>query len=99
MTSTKYKMWRAILDLKTCFDCRSLHGKIFLANKPIEPRPPLHLNCRCVIEFLKALFAGTATNKGTDGADGGLKIRGNYPIIISQGQKQKNLDINHISEI
>lgn len=27
--STNYENWRAILDLKTCIDCRSKHGQIY----------------------------------------------------------------------
>ena len=27
--SINYKNWRAILDLRTCLECRSLHGKIY----------------------------------------------------------------------
>ncbi len=27
--SSKYKNWIAILDIKTCFICRSMHGKIW----------------------------------------------------------------------
>lgn len=27
--SVNYKNWQAILDFKTCFECRSKHGKIY----------------------------------------------------------------------
>lgn len=67
MQSNKYKNWIAILDLKTCLEGRSRHGKIYLVEETVDPEPPLHPNCRCAIEWVKALYAGTATNKGNDG--------------------------------
>ena len=27
--SKKYKTWRAVLDIKTCFNCADNHGRIF----------------------------------------------------------------------
>ena len=77
--STKWKMWRAILDFKTCLNCRRNNGKIYAINEIVYPQPPLHPNCRCVIERLKVLLAGTATNDGVDGADWYLKIYGKLP--------------------
>ena len=71
--SEKWKMWRAILDFKTCLNCRKNHGKIYEINEVVCPEPPLHPNCRCVIERLKVLLAGTATNHGINGADWYLK--------------------------
>lgn len=73
MNSTNYKTWVATLDLKTCLDCRNKHGTIYLQDEWIFPEPPLHPNCRCVIDYLKALFAGTATKNGIAGADWWLK--------------------------
>ena len=71
--SKKWKMWKAILDFTTCLNCRKEHGKIYEINEIVYPSPPLHQNCRCIIERLKVLLAGTATNKGVDGADWYLK--------------------------
>ena len=35
--SSKYKNWIAILDLRTCPECRTRHGKIWLINEnPIK---------------------------------------------------------------
>lgn len=44
-----------------------------------RPAPPLHLNCRCIIELLKALDAGMATNVGIKGADWCLMFYGKLP--------------------
>jgi len=79
MESSNYKYWKSILDLKTCFNCRFLHGKIYPLSEQITPKPPLHPFCRCSIDFLPALYAGTATQKGIDGADWWLKNQGKLP--------------------
>ena len=33
MNSSKWKMWKAILDLRTCLICRKNHGKIYEINE------------------------------------------------------------------
>lgn len=45
------------------------HGKIWLIEDIPHPQPPIHPKCRCLIETMKAITAGTATLNGTDGAD------------------------------
>ena len=67
--STKWKIWKAILDLKTCLNCRKNNGKIYDINEKVDPEPPLHPKCRCVIERLKSIYAGTATKNGVTGAE------------------------------
>ncbi len=79
ISSTKWKMWKTILDLKTCLSCRQNNGKIYDINKIVYPALPLHLNCRCTIERLKAIFAGSATKKEFEGADWYLKVHGKLP--------------------
>lgn len=79
MLSENYLTWSAILDLATCVGCRSMHGKIYRVGEWIIPEPPLHPNCRCVIEKLKAVFAGEATRNGKLGADWWLKNFGELP--------------------
>ncbi len=44
--SKKWKMWEAILDLKTCYDCREKYGKIYEIKEKVIPPPPLHWFCR-----------------------------------------------------
>ena len=90
MISKNYKNWIATLDLKTCANCRSRHGKIYLASEFVNPEPPLHPSCRCVIEKIKALYAGTATNSKNNGADWWLKNFGKLPIYyISKSEAKK----------
>lgn len=77
--SSRWKEWKAVIDLKTCLNCRRANGKIYSINETVYPSPPLHPNCRCVIERLRTLLAGTATDDGINGADWHLKARGELP--------------------
>ena len=62
--SKNYKNLRAILDLKTCIECRSRHGQIYQINEVVSPEPPLHFNCRCDITPMESIVAGNATKNG-----------------------------------
>lgn len=77
--STNYKNWHAILDLKTCIECRSRHGQIYQIDEVVDPAPPLHINCRCDIIPMESVEAGNATKKGDEGADYWLKHFGKLP--------------------
>ena len=93
--SSKWKTWKANLDLKTCLNCRENNGKIYAIDEKVYPEPPIHLNCRCAIEKLKAILAGTATDKGTSGADWFLKNYGKLPDYyiskkVAEGQGYKS---------
>lgn len=79
MRSRRYKNWLATLDLKTCLPCRKNHGKVYHYSEIPSPKPPLHLRCRCVITWLQARYAGTATARGENGADFWLKQYGRLP--------------------
>ncbi len=84
--SQKWKTWKAVVDFHTCFTCRKNHGKIYNINEYVEP-PPVHSNCRCIIERLKALLAGTATNDGINGADWNLKYHNTLPDYYITNEK------------
>ena len=77
--SKNYKNWIAVLDPKTCFECRSRHGRIWLIEETPDKEPPLHPNCRCTIRKMVTVKAGTATINGTDGADWMLKYQKKLP--------------------
>lgn len=85
--SKKFKIWRAVLDIKTCFDCADNHGRIFDIHDPAVKLPPLHFCCRCRLARMEAIEAGGATNNGTNGADYWLKHFGKLPdYYISREQ-------------
>ncbi len=96
MTSTNYKNWLSTLDIKTCIACKSRHGKIYLAEEIVNPEPPLHPRCRCVIKWLKALTAGTATKNMNNGADWWLKKFGKLPVYYINKLEAKKLGYNPI---
>ncbi len=77
--SSKWKTWKAILDFKTCLICRGNNGKIYEINEKVSPSPPTHFYCRCTIDKLSVLPAGSATNNGINGADWFLKVFGKLP--------------------
>ncbi len=89
MYSQRYQMWKAQFDLRTCVPCKKLHGKIYEVGEQIEPEPPLHERCRCVIEYLQALLAGTATQNGIAGADWWLRHYGMLPDYYISRQDAK----------
>jgi len=83
--SKNYKHWVSAPDEKRCVPCKEKHGKIWPINEEVEPEPPLHMHCRCIITAMDAITAGTATKQGTDGADWTLTHSGTLPdCYISQ---------------
>lgn len=103
--SNKYKNWIAVLDLKTCPECRDRHGKVWLISETVAKKPPLHPNCRCRILVMKTVKSGTATINGINGADWTLKYKSilpNYYIeksqVLQSGWKKGKWPSNFIPE-
>ena len=65
--------------MKRCIRCKKSHGQIYEIDEEVEPAPPTHERCRCVIAVLEAIIAGKATNNGMNGADLWLKEFGKLP--------------------
>ena len=78
-TSKNYKHWVSIEDSKRCINCEQNHGKVYLISEKPKPKPPVHFFCRCSIELMKSITAGTATINGHDGADWKLMFKGTLP--------------------
>lgn len=74
-----YKNWIAVLDLKTCLECRSRHGQIYQMDEIADKEPPLHPNCRCEIRPMEAVIAGYGTKDGQNGADYWMKYYNDLP--------------------
>lgn len=90
MLSKQYKYWKSVIDLKRCKQCKSSHGKIYQINENVNPSPPIHFNCRCIISILEAVTAGHATNNGLNGADYWLQKFGKLPpYYISENDALK----------
>lgn len=77
--STKWRYWKAILDLKLCPECRNHHGTIFAMTEVPNQTPPLHENCRCSIIPAKSVSVGNATKDGKNGADYWLTYQKKLP--------------------
>ena len=78
--SSKWVMWKSQKSLKTCLQCRELHGKIF----PTESVGsmvvwPLYMYCCCILEAMDVIPAGYATQDGLNGADYWLTHKGKLP--------------------
>ncbi len=67
--SRLWKIWRAIVTPGTCYYCASMNGRILAVDDSRIVEIPVHPNCKCYIESLPALVAGTATDAGVDGVD------------------------------
>ncbi len=92
--SNKWKMWYVTDDLKLCKDCEEQYGKIYTISETPIPRPPLHPYCRCRIERMSSLLAGTATKNGINGADWYLKYLNKLPDYYIR----KNTAVNLVRE-
>jgi len=77
--SQKWKHWVAQLDLKTCVECRTMHGKIYSIGETVPNMPPLHWYCRCEIKPMSTVNSGECSKAGRNGADWWLMHRGSLP--------------------
>ncbi len=89
--SVNYKTWVSKEDERRCIICEINHGKIFYIKENPLIKPPVHFACRCKLELLGAIAAGTATIKGINGADWWLKYMNELPdYYISRSDAKKN---------
>ena len=78
--SENWIVWRAIITPTTCEECFSRNGKIHSYDDLIKiGEPQLHPNCRCFLERMRAIKAGTATERGTNGVDWWVKYLNELP--------------------
>ena len=101
--SSRYKHWLTNEDNKRCPECEAKHGQIFPINENVKPAPPLHLNCRCWIEIMETIKAGTATINSIDGADWWIanigelpKYYASYEYALSKGWRPRKWPSNFI---
>ena len=77
--SKTWVIWRAIVTLTTCEYCASMNGHILAKADSRIAGIPVHLNCRCYVEAVTAIVAGTATSDGTNGVDLFVATYGKLP--------------------
>ena len=77
--SKKWAIWRATVTLTTCEYCASMNGHILAEDDPRIDGIPVHPNCRCYVEAVIAIVAGTATADGANGVDLYIATYGTLP--------------------
>ncbi len=80
--SRKFKFRDAMVDMRICKYCWKEYGRVFPAESApstSEIRRESHWFCRCHIEWMRSILAGTATVNGDSGADYVVKQTGYLP--------------------
>lgn len=82
--SDKWLRWMAVISPTTCQDCFDKNGTIYEQCDDVEAAQknagiPMHPNCKCYLDTLTAVIAGTATMDGEDGADYWIENYGQLP--------------------
>lgn len=67
--SERWLTWVTNFSPGTCKSCAELNGKVFEKSNCSYKKPPLHERCKCLLDIMTAILAGTATINGKDGAD------------------------------
>ena len=103
LKNSEYWRWRITRSSKACIPCLSLDGRMFEWIDTTQQKPPLHLNCKCSAEGVLTILAGTATNKGIDGADWHLKHFNRLPDNYITKKNAKKLGwekrLGNLSEV
>lgn len=87
--SKLWKIWRAVITPGTCYYCASMNGRILSVDDPRILDIPVHPNCKCYVEAMTAIAAGTATNAGKDGVDLYVALHGALPnSYISEAEAE-----------
>ena len=87
--SRLWRIWRAIITPTTCYYCASMNGRILSVDDPRLAEIPVHENCRCYVETMTAIAAGTATDAGTNGVDLFVALHGMLPeYYISEAEAE-----------
>ena len=92
--SRKWKMWKTIVTPTTCYYCLFMNGRILSVDDPELAKIPVHPNCGCSIEAVRATRAGMATNDGTNGVDLFVALYGTLPENYLTKKEAKKLGWN-----
>lgn len=77
--SRNWVEWVTDIRPGTCAFCYASHGKIFSAIQPPQIETMTHRNCRCRLEPMVALMAGTVAEAGINGVDFYVFMNGHLP--------------------
>lgn len=86
-----WQRWYTIMDKRACIPCKKNNGKIYSRDEEPSPEPPLHHRCRCIIDEIEAIIAGTASIAGVMGADWFLKYHHMLPRNYLTRQQAESL--------
>ena len=103
--SSNWKHWKATWDIKTCKGCKDMHGKVYAISEEPNPAPPLHPNCRCVVEPMEADLRSLGQDNGESPAkyiQGKMATMGEYlnkngHLPQTPGRVWYEADINYYS--
>ncbi len=74
-----------------CPVCLMMNGKILPKDDPLVMEFPIHPNCKCTLDTLMAIAAGTATNAGASGVDWYIAVHGRLPDNYLTQKEAKKL--------
>ncbi len=94
--SRLWRIWRVIITPGTCYYCASMNGRILSVDDPRIEGIPVHENCRCCVEAVTAIAAGTATNAGAEGVDLYVALHGSLPAQYLTQAEAKNAGWNKL---
>ena len=84
-------IWRATVTATTCAYCASMNGRILSTNDPVINNIPVHPNCKCYVEALTRIAAGTVTNAGTNGVECYIALYGKLPnYYMTQNEAKRH---------
>ncbi len=89
--SKKWITWRALILPGICPVCLMMNGKILPKDDPLVMEFPIHPNCKCTLDTLMAIAAGTATNAGASGVDWYIAVHGRLPDNYLTQKEAKKL--------
>ena len=77
--SKNWVIWRTTITLNTCEYCFLYNGKILSIRSLNAVSLPVHPNCKCRLDPLPVIYAGSATKLGGDGVDAYVADNGVLP--------------------
>ena len=76
--SETYKNWMSMLTIRTCIDCRKLHGTIYLMDAP-PYKTDIHEKCKCILVPIRTKKLGHVSEDRWNGADVYIACLGKLP--------------------
>ena len=76
--SETYKNWMSMLTIRTCIDCRKLHGAIYLMDAP-PYKTDIHEKCKCILVPIRTKKLGHVSEDRWNGADVYIACLGKLP--------------------